>query len=315
MVVELNKNLGQPEGTDGSSKKATNSSGQPAGTGNLDGSISDIKFDDVPENMREQMQKLLIPKAKHLQSMISKKSEELKMEKEALADREKVVANLEVWRQEFEKDPNLTLAFEKFYHNYKSGKVDTSEKVDKGLKVIDKAIEQASDEDRPGLEKLKVMLNEGAKEAMDKTVSLETEVNSLKEELISLKSASQIGVTEKVRREVSSLRSRFGKEFVDKHETAITTMAKKYPQEDAETILFLIAKKTPEGLKEYKQALLKEVEFEKKKELDKLKGGIDPAGSSVTTTVEAPRDKGGRVILGGEDGLLRRILRKKGVTA
>ena len=207
-------------------------------------------------------------------------------EKKTLKAQEERVASVKAIVDEMEKDPGLSKALDKVYSDHKSGRISKSEAQDRNLKLLDRKIEDADDSTaRESLKEIRQIISEetNAGSLFEKIDSLEKEVNFLK-------SNAALSQTDRVESQLGEMRSRFGKDMIEKYEAEIKAASLKYPGQDIEKLFYHYASKD-----DLRTALLNEHKKKEKDEIDKKKNGSAPGGSSVHTPVDVPRDKGGRV--------------------
>lgn len=292
-------------GTEPSSADKTasgNKSGKP--DKELDGAIAGLDFSDVAEKDREAVKKIVSVKAKQLQSDYSKKTEEVSKQRTELERIGKDLDGLKGIRDEFKNDPDL----QKLYYDHKAGRLkkpDNAAAKDIKFKV-DKLIENAKDaEDRQSLMDLKDIVTELVADKIKGMEPLLKKIEDLEDKLGSIESTSRVGLEAKVAKDILSLEGRFSKEIVGKYQEDLTKMGLKYPKHSMDRLFYQIADEA-----DLKQALITEKEREEKEETEKAKNGLEPGSQGIVGDIEVPKDKGGRVIFGGEDGFIKRILKK-----
>lgn len=216
----------------------------------------------------------------------TKKMQTLAEEKKTLKAQEERVASVKAIVDEMERDPGLSKALNKVYSDHKSGRISKSEAQDRNLKLLDRKIEDADDSTaRESLKEIRQIISEetNAGSLFEKIDALEKEVNFLK-------SNAALSQTDRVENQLGEMRSRFGKDIIEKYEADIKAASLKYPGQDIEKLFYHYASKD-----DLRTALLNEHKKKEKDEIDKKKNGSTPGGSSVHTPVDVPRDKGGRV--------------------
>ena len=219
----------------------------------------------------------------------TKKMQVLAEEKKTLKAQEERVASVKAIVDEMEKDPGLSKALNKVYSDHKSGRISKSEAQDRNLKLLDKRIEEAEEAgDLVSLKSLKE-IDQIIKEETNIGAILE-KFDSLEKEVNFLKNTAALGQTDRVENQLGEMRSRFGKDMIEKYEADIKAASLKYPGQDIEKLFYHYASKD-----DLRTALLNEHKKKEKDEIDKKKNGSAPGGSSVHTPVDVPRDKGGRV--------------------
>jgi hypothetical protein len=264
-------------------------SNQAQGDEKLEALIEDLKFDDIPEDRRAEVKKLVAEKVKQYDRGFRQKTEELSEERKKLQEREVKLKDIEKIQKEFEDDPELAKVIDKTYYDYKSGKFSSDKAKSDAVKKFDKLIDNAENaSQREALRELRDAIKEEVPNIDTKT--LESKITQLEQELSLLKTVSLTGLTEKVDSQVSQLKERFGGEVVSKYEKEIRVMMTKYPHQTAWNIFKTVANDT-----ELKSALLKEVEYEKSKELERKKLGASSSDSSISSDITLEKDASGTV--------------------
>src|SRR3990167_2555133 len=144
LLFNIRKAYYAPEGDVGAAQGG--SSGKGEGNQLLDGSISDMKLDilnKLPEEERKAVLTEITNKVKNLQSISTKKSEELSKQ---LKELENSKENLAAWmkiKETVDSDPKLAKVLSKTFDDYRSGKSDkSSEEIEEDLNVIDQWIDR-----------------------------------------------------------------------------------------------------------------------------------------------------------------------------
>lgn len=251
------------------------------------GSIADVDFSDVPENIREAVKAKTASKVKHFQSDYTKKTEELSTLRKNLEKRESNLGDWEKIKTSVEEKPELANVLRKTWDDFESGKLSKPSKaVKEDLKLLDKLIDQTND---AGYKEDLRAMREIIKEETD-VGSLKDEIKSLKDQLIRIDSTTRSVQADRIEKELSNLSNRFGKDVVDKYTTDIKVTAAKYPNTSVEKIFLQLADDS-----DIRTAFLNEAKQREKEEIERKKKGLEPSGEGVVKDIEIPRTKEGRV--------------------
>lgn len=236
----------------------------------------------------------------------TKKTQDLADRERSLKAKEEDLKEVKAIVDETKADPKLGKVLNKVYSEYKSGKFSKSEEAkDRGLKKIDKLIDEAEDpKTREGLRDMREIIREEAPGG--DIAMLQEQVEALTKEIGTLKSVTKVNQADRISKGIESLESDFGKDIVAKHKNAIEDMALKYPTSPLITIFKLVA---PDN--EYEAAVLNRAKLREKKEIERKRDGAGPGGEPSTAgDIKPEKDRFGRVNIGDH---IRNVLRNKNI--
>lgn len=270
----------EPKGT--ASKDTPDNQGQKQ----ENGSIADIDFSDVPEDIREAVKAKTALKTKNFQSDYTRKTGELSTLRKKLEQKEVNLGEWEKIKQAVEEKPELANVLKKTWEDFESGKSPSKKEVDKDLKLLDKLIEQTDDSGyKEDLRRMREIIKEETGVG-----SLRDEIKTLKNEIGLLRSTTRSVQAGRVSEDLEELSDRFGKDIIDKYADSIKTMALKYPTTSIEKVFLQLS----DG-DDVRTAYLNEAKQREKRETERKKKGLEPSGEGIVKDIEIPRLKSGRV--------------------
>jgi hypothetical protein len=235
----------------------------------------------------------------------TKKMQTLSDERKTLKDEEARVAGMKAIVDEMDTDPKLKETLNKVYSDYKSGKISKPEITDRNLKLIDKRIAEATDPAvKQDLMEIKEIITEKAEEIAERISS--EKIVKLQDEIASLRSAANIGNSERVEIQLSKLEEKFGADLISKYKNDIKAMSLKYPNQSVQKLLYHFADDS-----EIETAIIGNSKKKDKEELDRKKRNASPSGneSSFTAKTALVKDKQGRTTF---SSLKQRVLERLG---
>ncbi len=268
----------------------------------VNGSIADVDFSDVPEDIREAVKMKVASKVKNFQSDYSKKTGDLATLRKKVEERETSLGEWIKMKEALDAKPELAKVLNQTWLDFESGKLGKSPKtVEKNLGLLDKLIKDTDNSDyKEDLRNLREII----KEETD-TGGLKGEVKTLKDQIAALTSATRLSQVDRVDKGMEDLDTRFGKDIIDKNRDDIRSMMLKYPGQAAEKVFLQVADGS-----DIRTAYLNEAKAKEKAELIRKKRGLEPGGESFVGEIERPRTKEGRVDI---PKFIKNIVQKHGL--
>jgi HPt (histidine-containing phosphotransfer) domain-containing protein len=303
LIAKLKSERGQagPATSKEPESEVGQSSGQDTQADKLDALIADLDFSNVPEAIRSEVKTRVAEKVKLYDKGFRSKTEALAEKERTLQQTEAEVAEVKRIVDEMKQDPKLAEGLNKFYTDYKSGKIGRSETVaERNLKRLDQLIAQTDDPaQRENLKDMRQIIMEEAGVG-----TLKDEIKALRGELANIRATAAAGHTERIAAQVKELEDRFGKDMVGKYRKQIETAALTYPNQSAYKLLKFYA--SDEDLH---TALLNEARQKEKMELERKKKGSDVGGGPGNLPEDIPirKDKAGRPMM---SDLVERVRKK-----
>ncbi len=251
----------------------------------VNGSIADIDFNNVPEDIREAVKTVVASKVKNFQADYSKKTGDLATLRKKVEDKELSLGEWVKLKDALDKNPDLAKVLNQTWLDFDSGKL-SKKTVSENLNLIDKLIGQSENSDSK--EDLR-QLREIIKQETD-TSGLRGEIKVLTDQISLLQTTTRLSQVDRVDKGMEGLDTRFGNDIIDKYRGDIKTMMMKYPGQTAEKVFLQLADGS-----DIKTAYLNEAKAQEKAETIRKKRGLDPAGNSVVGEIVKPRTKTGRV--------------------
>lgn len=267
------------------------SSSQDSQADKLEGLVHDLDFNDVPENIRKEVIKYTAQKTKLYDAGFQAKAQDLATQRKSLTDKEAELRDIIRLNEEVKGNPDLEKAIIKLINDSRSGKPLTQKTVDKNLRKLDQLIEETGDySTKDQLRQMRdIILEESGSD------SLKEELKLVKDELASLKRSASAGVSGRIGAEKGKLEEKFGEELIGKYWKDIESMASKYPEYLSNNKFTKLLYHFAEDL-EIETALLDKAKEKQQQEIERKKrGSISDTTSSVSSTIEIPHDKSGRI--------------------
>jgi hypothetical protein len=268
----------------------------------IDGLISDVDLSDVPENVREDVKKYLGQKVKLYDQGYRAKTEDFSKERKQFEVQKKELAELVTLRDEIQGDPALEKEVTNLINRKRAGlsfNTSSSDKKDK-INHLDGLISEAPDaETKESLRQLKAII----KEETSTYGEYQNEIQAMREEIKTLKSATLSGQAERIDTKIQSLCKEFGDEVVKDVEMDLRKSALRYPNASVKKLFISLIDE------DKLETVILEKAKRKQQQEDKIKTqGSSPGGQGVKTPVEVKKDKFGRVNIGqwAKDALARK---------
>ena len=269
-----------------------------AGLGDV---LEDQDFKSIPDEQKLSAAKAIIRKSKNFQADYSRKTEDIKKQREELTRRGESLTELENWKRALDADPNLNVAVRKAIDGYRNGGVQDAKP---NMKALDQAITQETDPARKEtLRELKSWIQDevsGYGESLKKYESLETEIKSLRDLLGTT-------LSDRVESGLNKVTDVAGQDFMDKYADEIRKVAKEKPALDVMRIARIV------GSDDWDEAVKKQYlsarEKEKEEETKRKKAAAEPRrGNEASTGIQLVKDKKGRI---NTRELVRSVIQKR----
>lgn len=303
LLSKLSSESGQVEMTPTQESKPedTQNPSQAQQAEKLEGLIEDIDLSDVPVEQRDTVKKYLFQKVKQYDAGFRSKTEDVSKEKKELEQKRHEVNDLLKLREEIQGNPELEKQITKMINNARAGvPIVENKETTQALKKLDKYIENAPDaETRESLQTMREII----KDEISGVGIKDDEIKALKEEIKSIRNATQMSQAERIDSKLSKLKDRFGKDIVNKYENDIRTAALKYPGQDIDKLFRYVASDD-----DLRNAYIKEAEKNKKREQELKEEGTSPRSSGIRTPIKVEKDKFGRTNI---RDLVSKVLNKK----
>lgn len=293
--------VGDPANAGQSGANDASNQGQQADK--LDGLIADVDLSDVPEDIREDVKKHLSQKVKLYDQGYRAKTEDFSKERKQFETQKKELSELVTLRDEIQGDPALEKEVTNLINRKRAGLSLSASAADKKdqMKTLDSLMSNAADaETKESLRQLKAII----KEETSPYGEYQNEIQSLRDEIKSLKTATLSGQAERIDSKISGLRKEYGEEVVRDVENDLRKSALRYPSASIKKLFISLIDED-----KLETVILEKAKIKKQQE-EKIKlQGSSPGGQGVKTPVEVKKDKFGRVDIGkwARDRLAKKV--------
>lgn len=252
----------------------------------LSGILSDIDVSDVPEEIRSEVVKHLEKKVKNYDSGFQSKAADLARERKELEEQRYKVRDLIRLQEEVHSNPDLKDEIENVITQARAGNLKRKDVNSSTDKMLDKLIANAPDaETREQLNLLRNVVKEEVKDL----VSLKDQYAGILKKVESIENVTKISQGERVESKINSLKERFGKEIVDKHQEDLRKLAAQYPNMAAEKLFYFTAS-DEELSSAFVNEQKRKLELEEKRKAE----GSFGAARGIKKPIELSKDKFGR---------------------